>query len=333
MKVIVLMNASAAESEHEADVLAAVELLRSRGLDVDLWRARPGAPLPGGSDPADSAARAARLAVAGGVSAVIAAGGDGTVGTVAGALAGTGTPMGVLPAGTLNHFARDLGLPATVPAAAAVLADALAAGRVRAVDVGEVNGRVFVNNSSIGLYPRIVVRRDRRLRRWRRRERRGAGAGAERAALPPAFALRLGRGKWLAMLLAAVSVFRRHTALTLRLDADGTAALLHTPFVFVGNNFYPTDLFDLGQRTRLDGGELCLYAARRAGRFALLRLALRAVLGLLRQDADFTATGVHELKIDSRHKVLRVALDGEVVPLHPPLLYRMRPRALKVLTG
>src|SRR5215218_7585967 len=84
-----------------------------------------------------------------GAEAVVAGGGDGTVGSVAGALAGHGMPLGVLPLGTLNHFAYDLGIPFTLDGAIAVIA----AGHVASIDVGEVNGHVFVNNSSIGLYP------------------------------------------------------------------------------------------------------------------------------------------------------------------------------------
>ena len=99
----------------------------------------------------------ARRALTNGARAVVAGGGDGTVGSVAGALAGTDRPLGVLPLGTLNHFAKDLRIPLGLEEAARNVCE----GREARVDVGEVNGQVFVNNSSLGLYPRIVRRRER----------------------------------------------------------------------------------------------------------------------------------------------------------------------------
>src|SRR5689334_21433030 len=138
---------------------------------------------------------------------IVAAGGDGTVSAVASALAGSGVPLAVLPLGTLNHFARDLGIPAELDAALRVAVD----GRVREVDVGEVNGRVFVNNSSIGLYAAMVHRRERQQRRF-------------------------GRGKWHAMLWAAFNALRVHPFLHLTVEVGGVEHRRRTPFLFVGNN-------------------------------------------------------------------------------------------------
>src|SRR5438132_11799820 len=94
-------------------------------------------------------------AAAPGLDAVVAGGGDGTLSCAAGHLAGTGRAFGILPLGTLNHLARDAGIPADIEEAARVIA----AGHVREIDVAEVNGRVFVNNSSVGLYPDMVMLR------------------------------------------------------------------------------------------------------------------------------------------------------------------------------
>src|SRR5271166_1000269 len=105
-----------------------------------------------GGELASLAARAARA----NSQAVVAGGGDGTVNAVAGALVATDTALGVLPMGTLNHFAKDLGIPLDLEAAARNVF----IGDIAKVDVGEVNGRVFVNNSGIGLYPRIVRERE-----------------------------------------------------------------------------------------------------------------------------------------------------------------------------
>jgi YegS/Rv2252/BmrU family lipid kinase len=244
------------------------------------------------------AREAARLPV----DAICAGGGDGTISTVAGIAAENKMPLGVLPLGTLNHFAKDLGIPLELADAIGVIA----AGRLRAVDIGEVNRIKFINNSSIGLYPHIVKERD-----------------MQRA--------KLGRGKWLAMASAILYMLRRFPQLRVRLAIGGQEIQRTTPFVFIGNNRYQMDLFTLGSRARLDNCELSMYVANKTGRFGLLRLALMALLGRLDQAADFDSVSAQELWIETKkRKQLRVALDGEVIRLRPPLHYQIRPRALRV---
>jgi diacylglycerol kinase family enzyme len=240
-----------------------------------------------------------------GIDAVVAAGGDGTVSAVASALASAGegaVPLGVLPLGTLNHFAKDLGLPLRLADAANVIA----LNTPRPVDLGEVNGRCFINNSSIGLYPHMVSKRDRHQQR-------------------------LGYGKWLAMFFAFLSVFRRYPVLEVMLDIGERAVRRTTPFVFVGNNWYDVAGFHLGGRACIDKCELSLYIANRTGRLGLVRLALRALFGRLEQARDFDAVRLSHFTIDTRKKTLRVALDGEVTRLAPPLNYCIRPGAIRVL--
>lgn len=237
-----------------------------------------------------------------GFDAVAVGGGDGTIGAAASALAGTATPLGVLPLGTLNHFARDLGMPRDLGDAVR----AIARGRVRAVDVGEIGGHVFLNNASIGFYAEVVDDRD---------ERRARG----------------GLGRRTAMLQAFVGVLKRFPLLSVRLEADGEPLVLRTPFVFVGNNAYELKLLELGRRAALDRGELSLYVARHETRSGLLRLVLRALAGRLHQDRDFRALSVPELTIESRRPWLPVAADGEVRQVRPPIRYRILPRALWVV--
>jgi diacylglycerol kinase family enzyme len=244
-----------------------------------------------------------RRALSNGARAVVAGGGDGTVGSVAGALAGTGRPLGVLPLGTLNHFAKDLRIPLELEAAARNICE----GRAVPVDVGEVNGRVFVNNSSLGLYPRIVRRREKL------QEREGSG-------------------KWSAFLRASLAMLRRYPFMSVRLDADGKEIARKTPFVFVGNNEYQVENLRPGGRQRLDAGRLSLYVAHRTGRLGLLRLALSAMLGRLREAHDFDALCAREIWVETRRpKRIPVATDGEVNVLSTPLHYRIRPGALKVI--
>lgn len=289
MRVIVLTNpAAGAKPEHAEELRAALE---RAGVEAEV-RQVTGDELP----------RAARAAAADGADAVVAAGGDGTVSACAGALAGGDVPLGVLPTGTLNHFAKDLRLPLALDEAAAVIA----AGHRRRVDIAQVNGRAFINNSSIGLYPRMVGQRDRQRQR-------------------------LGRGKWVAMLLACVSVFRRYPTVSVRIDVANRSTLRTTPFVFVGNNGYELTPENLGGRARLDGGELCVYFTNRTGRFGLLMLALRVVLGIVEQARDFQMLSGTEAWIETAQREIPIALDGEVFRLSPPLHYELRPGALTVL--
>ncbi|HST53196.1 MAG TPA: diacylglycerol kinase family protein [Pyrinomonadaceae bacterium] len=245
----------------------------------------------------------ARRAVLNGARAVVAGGGDGTIAAVASALAGSDKPLGVLPLGTLNHFAKDL----KIPLDAAEAARNVCLGRVVRVDVGEVNGHVFINNSSLGLYPRIVRRRERL------QERRGSG-------------------KWSAFFRASLAVLRRYPFLRVRLSADGREIVRETPFVLVGNNEYEIESFQIGARRRLDAGCLSLYVAHRTGRLGLLGFAVRALFGRLLQAEDFDALSAREIWVETgRPKRLPVATDGEVNVMTTPLHYRVLPGALRVI--
>lgn len=243
-----------------------------------------------------------RAAVKGGAQVVVAGGGDGTVSAVAAGLAGTGVALGVLPMGTLNHFAKDLGIPLEQEPAVAVIAK----GHVAEVDVGEVNGRVFINNSSLGLYPEIVRDREQRQRR-------------------------LGHGKWRALLEASIAAARRYPVLDVHIEVEGKSLVRRTPFVFIGNNEYTMEGFEIGAREALDRGRLSLYLTHRVGRFGLLQLALMALFRRLEQARDFDVLCARDFVVRTGHRRLRVATDGEVTAMEPPLRYRVRPAALRVI--
>lgn len=232
---------------------------------------------------------------------IVAAGGDGTIGSIARVLLDTDKILGVLPFGTMNHFAKDLGIPLELQGAI----ETIVAGNETRVDIGEVNERSFINNSSLGLYPSIVRERERQQR--------------------------LGWGKWPAYVWAALAVLRRYPFLDVRLLVDEKELNSHTPFVFIGNNQYEMETLNVGSRACLDKGELSLYMTNRTGRLGLIRLALHAMFGGLRQEKDFIALCTKEIWIGTKHRRLRVALDGEVTILDPPLHYRVLPKALRVL--
>jgi len=232
---------------------------------------------------------------------VVAGGGDGTIGAVAAALVGKDVNLGVLPMGTLNHFAKDLGIPLELEKAV----QTLFTGKVVHVDVGEVNGRIFLNNSSIGFYPQIVQERERRQQQ--------------------------GSTKWRAAAQAAALVFYRSRTLHVALNDDHDGLQTYdTPFVFVGNNRYTLAGLQIGTRAALDGGKLWLCAAPYAGRFRLLALALRGLLGVV-SDADLAAFEMVETEVRLRSRRVIVATDGEVHEMQTPLRYRIRPGALRVV--
>jgi diacylglycerol kinase family enzyme len=231
--------------------------------------------------------------------AIIVGGGDGTVGSVAGLVAGTGIALGILPLGTLNHFARDLHIPQDVESVAALVAG----GHRREVDIAEVNGRAFVNNSSIGIYPFLVAQRAV----WQKRH---------------------GLGKLAALSRAVLRLFRRSSWQTVTVVTGSDRRQVRTPCVFIGNNLY--DLEALGRRPNLDRGTLCIYIVKPQTWLGLIALPFKVALGLADPTRDVEFLCVPEAEIRSRHGHLRVALDGEAVKLAPPLHYRIRPLALSV---
>ncbi len=235
---------------------------------------------------------------------VVAGGGDGTINTVASALAGTATALGVLPLGTLNHFAKDLRIPLDLAEAARIIV----AGHQIAVDVGEVNGAIFINNSSIGLYADMVRMRSKQQQQ-------------------------LGLGKWHAMFWSTLAVMRRSPFLSVQLRLDDLQHHYRTPFIFIGNNEYEMEGFNIGRRERLDGARLSLYVTQRRGRWGLLGLALRALFGRLHQANDFTAAAAYSITVETRRRRLPVATDGEITTMDMPLEYRIRPGALRVIVA
>lgn len=234
--------------------------------------------------------------------AIVAGGGDGTVSAVAGALAGTGIPLGVLPLGTLNHFAKDSGIPLDLQKAIEIVT----ARHTRLVDVGRVNDHTFINNSSIGVYPSFVQSRER-----------------FRAA---------GRSKWVAGALAAAEVLRRGNEVAIRLHSNGERIVARTPFVFVGNNEYTVEGFELGARRRMDEGRIHAYFAPPVRTRHLPRLFAHALFGsALRAHALESISG-GELWIETvLPRSINVACDGEVLQLSTPLHYQSSPGALALL--
>lgn len=256
------------------------------GLAIDLRM------LPGGEIAGAAAALADR-------ELVVVGGGDGTLGSAAGELAKGRATLGILPLGTRNHLARELGVPLDLEGAVRLIAQRA----TRRIDLGRVGERVFVNNASIGLYPALVRRRDDH----------------------PA-------PKWIAAVPAAAGALRRMRHHRLRLVLDGDETPVVTPLLFVGNNRYVLDREAMGTREALDDGRLSVFAVASRRRLALVGFALRTLLGRADPERDFAAIGdVARLTVEGHGRSIDVALDGEVMRLPLPLRFRSDPGALKVV--
>ena len=299
---LVVVNCSAGTDSKESIPEELARLFNERGFPVTILVISPEVDLR----------KAIRNEVKAGCQLIVAGGGDGTINAVAEHVRGCGATFGVLPLGTLNHFAKDLGIPTDLEKAVDVIIN----GVPKAVDAGEVNGRIFLNNSSMGLYPQLV--RDREAQQVR------------------------GRGKWLAFTRSLITVLARYKYFRVHISVDGKEIVRATPLVFVGNNRYKLKGTDLGSRERLDEGVLSINIPHSIGRLGLVWLSLKALLGNLREDASFDEYLTTEFYIDTRslrmpawmkrHKRMQnIAVDGEVMMMEKPLKYRSLPKALNVL--
>ena len=231
---------------------------------------------------------------------IVAAGGDGTVSSVAAQIVGCDVALGVLPLGTLNHFARDLGISLNLEEAAAVICS----GEVRAVDIASVNERFFINNSSLGLYADQV-----RLRQvWRKRI-----------------------GRWPALILASIITLARFRYLAITAKFNGKSVSRRCPLALISNNEYKLEPGNLTERKQLDGGLLGIYLLRDEGRAGLLRIVLHSFVHKLEEAASFENDTAAEVIITMKQKRIHVALDGEVCKLHSPLRYSSMPGSLRVV--
>jgi YegS/Rv2252/BmrU family lipid kinase len=291
-KAVVLLNRGGGAVQADAKIAEKVTAaLAEAGLDAELELVAGG----------DCAVRCRAIAERGDPLLIV-GGGDGTVGAAASALAGTDTLLGILPLGTLNHFARDLGIPTDLDEAARLIG----VGNERRADVAEMNGRIFINNSAIGLYPLMVVDRDAQRRR-------------------------LGRSKRLAMIVASLRTLIRFNHQRLTLTVNDQKEQVDTPLLFVGNNDYRIDLGAPGRRESLEDGELCVLVMRKKSRLGFIAASVRALLNRARPDDMVRIDQVERLRVSSRRRQLAVSLDGEVVRADPPLDYKIRKRALRVI--
>ena len=234
---------------------------------------------------------------------IIIGGGDGSINMAANIIRGTHKVLGVLPMGTLNNFARSVGMPADVSEAVKALAHSVAL----SVDVGEVNGMVFVNNSSIGFYSEAVRMREKYMEKF-------------------------GLRKYTAMAMAFMTLVWDLRIFELQIETSGKEEFIRAPFLFLGNNLYDPQFLSYAKRESLSDGLLSVFYPQGVGRFGLARIALMAFLGRLKNLPEMNIFESAELTVKSRHGWLRVSRDGEIGWMRPPLHYRILPKAINVLS-
>ena len=233
--------------------------------------------------------------------AFVAAGGDGTVSAVAAAAARSGKPLAIVPTGTFNHFARDAGVPVQIDQAIAIIR----IGVTRAIDIGVVNDRLFLNNVSLGNYPRMVDVREALERR--------------------------GRSRTVATTMAVAKTWWQLRKLTASLSVDERTMLRRSPFFVIGNGAYTLSGFSLGKRDTVSGGRLSLYIAPATGRLGVLTLPLRALIGTLERHEQFETMTACRITAMFNHRRVTAAIDGEVRELQTPLEFSIRSNALRLL--
>ena len=233
---------------------------------------------------------------------IVALGGDGTINAVASAVVGNNAvKLGIIPRGTLNHFARALEISTDMEKAV----ETIVAGHFKSIDVGQVNDSIFLNNSSVGLYPAIVRMRES--------------------------LQNSGLSKWPAATWAAIRIFSRFRRLSLELVSSSGAASRHdTSMLFVGNNAYEMNFPSLGVRPTIESGRIWVMMPKSATRLGLIGSCLKMILG--REAAGDTVTmEVSEMTVKCKRRFLKVAIDGEVIQLQTPLKYSSRPKTLQVI--
>ena len=291
-RVCVIMNRGSGKKKHRDIVAQLDQQLKPVCGSYELRQSRKGSDLPA----------LARQVAGEGFDLIIAAGGDGTQSAVAGALTGSGVAMGVLPGGTFNYFARDLGVGETIEDALDTLLDA----RVDEVDVGEVNDLIFLNNVSLGAYPQILKTREGIYKRW----------GRSRVA-----------AYW--SVIVALRRLRRPMQLVARVNGD--VQRFESALVFVARSAYQMESFGLEGADAIRRGKFAVLIAKARQPLPLMRSALRLAFGHSAKDSDFDLILSDHLQIETPKRRQLVAHDGEKTVLFSPFRLQVRHGGLRVL--
>jgi diacylglycerol kinase family enzyme len=236
---------------------------------------------------------------------VVAAGGDGTINAVASVVIGSGCPFGVLPQGTFNYFGRVHAIPQETAAAARALLGA----SITPVQAGQVNGRLFLVNASLGLYPQLLEDREA----WKHQ---------------------LGRSRFVAFLSGIATLLQSRKQLHLQIESGGKAVALRTPTLFVGNNHLQLARVGIDEQhtEAVEQGQLAAIVVRPIGTLALFGLLLRGLLGQLGEADNIDSFSFRRLTVTPRGvKRIKVATDGETAWMRTPLVFEVSPQPLLLM--
>lgn len=300
--LLFVINASAGALDVDAKRAVIESTLAAHGRKGELLICGP-------TDVARVATEAAAAAVARS-SAVIAVGGDGSLSTVAQAAHAAGCPMGVIPYGTFNYFARTHGIPPKPAAAMRLLLE----GRPQPVQVGAINDRLFLVNASLGVYPELLQDRE-------------------------AYKARFGRSRWVAFVAGCATLLRAQRRLRLHIEMGATVRDVQTLTLFVGNN--PLQLQQLGAEPAdtvpgtPGNGSLAALTLRPIGTLAMIRLMLHGAMGRLGEAAGVDSFEFTHMVVKPRlargRREIKVAFDGELARMRAPIHIRVLDKPLYLL--
>ena len=296
--LIFIINAASGSSDGDAKRVVIEDALRAAGRQGDVRFVRP-----------DALAQEARAAAATALatrSAVVAVGGDGTINAVAQAAHAAGCAMGVVPLGTFNYVARTHGISTEPAEAAQMLMHAVPV----PVQVGTVNGHVFLVNASLGLYPVLLEDRE-------------------------AYKARFGRSRWVAMGAACMTLLRGHRQLRLLIEEGGVVREVRTPTLFVGNNRLQLEQVGLDLSAHparvLDDGRIAAVMLKPTGTLAMAWLMLRGAMGSLGEADSVDSFAFQRMVVQPRRRKIKVAFDGEIARMRTPLEFRVAAQPLYLL--
>ena len=235
---------------------------------------------------------------------VVAVGGDGTINSVAQAVHAAGMPLGVIPQGTFNYFGRAHGLPLEPQAAMRAILD----GRVEPVQVGLANGRVFLVNASVGLYPELLQDRE-------------------------AWKARFGRSRAVAFMAALTTLFAAHRQMRLAISHEDGDVDIRTLTLVAGNNPLQLERLGLPEAAQLERGQLAVITVEPVSTWHLLGLVLRGALGTLGNADAVRRFSTRRVDIRPRgmlpgRRRIKIALDGEIAWTQMPLRIEVAERPL-----
>ncbi len=291
-KIEIILNAKSGSQKSQKAGAAIEEVFREAGRAYHITTAT-----------GDELGRITEAQAANDCEVLVAAGGDGTICCVAAAALKHRKTLGVIPLGTFNYFAKNLGIPLEPAEAAQVI---LGGKTVRA-PVLDLDGRLILNNTSIGIHPAVLLKRRQMYRRW-------------------------GRNQLSAYLSVVMTAFQPPPRLRVRLATDEGETTRETPLVMVCSNAFQMEAFGLAGQECLERGDFALYVARMAGRMTILRHGWRTLLKRLRPGIDYEVICTSDVTIDTlRHRRFRAAVDGDLERLESPLRFRVGSETLCVL--